>query len=93
MKQATIDWYGNRNDRAPEKFKTIAGEKHPHLIDAQSDATFFAFDREDLPQPIHKIVVEGTITRIWWTFGMWADRETLDFNLRPNDVIIIAVEE
>lgn len=93
MKKVTIDWYGNRNDRSPEKFKTIAGEKHPHIIDAQQDVTYFAFAPENLVQPIHKIEVSGTITKIWWAYGAWADRASLNYNLRPDDVIIIDVEE
>lgn len=94
MKSVTIDCFGNRNDRNPERFNTMSGEKHPHLVDAQEGVTYVAFDRAGTAaQPIHKIVVSGTVTTIWWGFGAWSDRATLTYDLTKNATRTVQVAE
>lgn len=93
MIKVTIDCFGNRNDLAPERFCTPAGEKHAHLIDAQEGVTYIGFGPAAVVGPIHKIVTEGTVTTIWWAYGLWADRETLTYASTKNDVLTIQVAE
>lgn len=94
MKNVTIDCFGNRNDREPERFMTPQGEKHAHVVDSQSGVTYVAFDRTGVAaQPIHKITVTGTVTTIWWGYGAWADRESLNYDLTKNETRNVEVAE
>ena len=94
MKNVAIDCFGNRNDREPERFNTMRGEKHPHLVDAQEGVTYVAFDRASVAaQPIHPIVVTGTLTPIWWGYGAWSSRESLNYDLTNHETRTVQVEE
>lgn len=94
MKNITIDCFGNRNDREPQRFNTVFGEKYPHLVDVQEGATYIAFDRAGTAaQPIHKIVTSGTVTTIWWGYGAWSDRESLEYGLTKNEIRTVQVDE
>ena len=53
MRNVIIDCFGNRNDLNPERFNSMSGKKHSHLIDEASETvTYIAFDHaEKAAQP------------------------------------------
>lgn len=95
MRNVIIDCFGNRNDLNPERFNSMSGKKHSHLIDEASETvTYIAFDHaEKAAQPIHKIVVDGTVTTILWGYGAWANRTTIEYDLTKNETRTVEVAD
>lgn len=95
MKNVTIDCFGNRNDLHPDRFANLRGEKYPHLIDeAGNGVTYIAFDRESVAaQPIHKVIESGSITTIWWGYGAWSNRASLEYTLTKNETKTVQVDD
>lgn len=94
MRNVIIDCFGNRNDLNPERFNTAQGKKLAHLIDAQQHVTYIAFDRAEVAaQPIHKIAVDGTVTTIFWGYGAWANRATIEYDLTKNETRTVEVAD
>lgn len=94
MKNVTIDCFGNRSDLAPERFNTMLGEKHPHLVDQDDGVIYIAFDRaETAAQPIHKVVPDGDLYTIWWGYGSWSNRKSLTYDLTKNETRTVQVAD
>lgn len=94
LKKITIDCYGNRNDLDPERFNRIAGKRLPHLVDESDDnVTYIAYNRATVAQPIRKVIESDGVTTVWWGFGLWANRATLNYDLVPSETCTVDVEE
>ena len=87
MIQVTIDCYGHRNTSSLFR----KSEEIPEVKSDASGNTYLRYGAGEICA-IHKIVVaDGMIRR--WTFGVWNDRENLDYAHGMQDTITISVEE
>ncbi len=89
MIQVTIDCFGHKNTQTAH-FRKI--EESPD--DVREDAAGNTYIRYGTGANcvIHKIDATDGMTRRW-TFGAWADRESLTYSYGMQDTITITAEE